>query len=866
MNKTHNNKQLRYAVTTRFLTIFIPMGIMLATAAVAHYYTEMKLAQLNQSTNEENQVALAKKGVTGEMHSVIADLTFLAKLNELWDILDAKKGDDVEPAKAMAAQEFLYFSEKKGVYDQISYLDIEGNEIIRINYGDGHPYIVEQSQLNNISDRYYFQQAIAQELGGIYMSPFELEEDYVEASQSPRSVIRFATPLLDSFGDKRGILMVSFRGEKLIWGFTQAASDIVDHVNLLNYDGEWLFDPNEQLNDASFFKGGKTFGQLYPKAWQEILNKESGNIITPNGLFTFTTVYPAVSVLELYSKAGAGSVSSVIEGVYDTAPRFWKIVSVLSPKMRGTSSIEFFRKHLWLYLFLLFFLTAGSLLLAQKSVKKHLAQAHAEYERRFRKTLETIQLAAVTLNPQGRVVFCNDYLSELLGWPGSELVGKNWFDVTIPEEYRHDIRNTFAEILDGKKPPHASETTILTKTGRPRIFSWNNTLSFSPSGEMTGLTSIGQDITEQKENELQLHKLSRAVEQTQESIIITDSQGVMEYVNPGFTKLTGYSEKEALGKTWDILTSHESNDDDHKELRKAILKGEEWRGVLRNKRKTGEPYWENIVISPIRNDQREIIHFLAIREDVTEHRKLREEVEERNRQLARAESLAAMGRMATMIAHDLRNPLSSVKMTLQILNKQSKEILDEGTAELPGIALDQVKYMENILAGLLAFSQPEALHLDWISINKLLDTAISTTQKAIQDHSANVVTDFQEQLPTIHGDPTKLRQVFCNLIVNAVQATEGIDQVPQIIIRTKLDLSTSELAIRIEICDNGSGVELNSVDNLFEPFYTTRAKGTGLGLPIVKKIIEQHQGKIRLTDNENHGTCAVVLLPTRPLG
>lgn len=287
--------------------------------------------------------------------------------------------------------------------------------------------------------------------------------------------------------------------------------------------------------------------------------------------------------------------------------------------------------------------------------------------------------------------------------------------------------------------------------------------------------------------------------------------------------------------------------------------------MFHNRKKNGELHWEETLISPIRNEQGEITHFLAIKEDITEHELLKKEVEERNQELARTQTLTAMGRMATMIAHDLRNPLSSIKMTLQIWGKRAEESWGEEAEEMKQISLDQVRYMEDILADLLAFSRPDALNPEWLDMNKLLDSAINTIQKAIHEHEAKIMCECQPQLPTIHGDATKLRQVFTNLIMNALESADSVDHIPSIRIEAHVKVDNSTPAICINIHDNGGGIAPAQKNNLFEPFYTTRAKGTGLGLPIVKRILDQHHGQISLDVDKNGGACARVILPIGPV-
>jgi len=862
MTPTSQNTEHPPPLLRRFLLVFLPLCLLLIAVGMSHYYTAMKLARISLESSEHKNVALAQKGLISEMRAVISDLTFLAKLNELWDLLDDPENED---ARLNLAQEFLYFSEKKGIYDQIRFLSDDGMEIIRINYDEGNPHILAQSELQNKSDRYYFQEALAQDIGGIYMSPFDLNVEEGAIEYPLRPAIRFATPLFNSRGEKKGVLMFNFRGEKLIQGFRQAADSIADHLNLVNNEGYWLSGPRPENEWAFLLESEHSFAQTFPDAWQKILAQDAGSFINEKGLFTFAIVYPMVSVLEFYAEAGMAEISSVSEGQKNGKPRFWKIVSHVSPEALNATSQKFFSQHLLSYMLGGLFLLAGSLILAQTATRRQQEQAQKNFERRYHDTLENMQLAAVTLNADGRITFCNDYLLRLTGWQQKEIIGQDWFDSCVIPEDRQRTRHAYTEIIAGDAPPHTVESHIMAKTGEPRLFAWTNTLSCGRFGEVTTLTSIGQDITQQRESEEQLRKLSRAVEQSYNSVMITDAQGVIEYINPRFTKVTGYSTKEILGQTPRILKSGKNTNIDYHELWQMIKKGNEWRGVFHNRKKNGEFYWEDTMISPIRNEQGEISHFLAIKEDITEHMLLKKEVEERNQELARTQTLTAMGRMATMIAHDLRNPLSSIKMTLQIWGKRAEESWGEEAKEMKQISLDQVRYMENILADLLAFSRPDALNPEWLNINKLLDSAINTTQKTIQKYDAKIITNYQPQLPTIHGDATKLRQVFSNLIMNALESANSVNHIPNIRINARVEVDNATPSIRIDIHDNGSGIDPAQKDKLFEPFFTTHAKGTGLGLPIVKRILDQHHGQINLDTDKNNGACARVILPIGPV-
>jgi signal transduction histidine kinase len=174
--------------------------------------------------------------------------------------------------------------------------------------------------------------------------------------------------------------------------------------------------------------------------------------------------------------------------------------------------------------------------------------------------------------------------------------------------------------------------------------------------------------------------------------------------------------------------------------------------------------------------------------------------------------------------------------------------------------------MEEVLADLLSYSLPDALNPEWLSMDKLLDTAVMLSQKQIEEHKVRVKTHYQPGLPLLCGDANKLRQAFVNLIANAAQATAGLEKArPALVIDARLRLPGEDgPSIQVEICDNGCGVAPEYLDKVFEPFFTTRAQGTGLGLPIAKRIIDQHRGSISLQPEPPGGTRVTVVLPLAP--
>jgi PAS domain S-box-containing protein len=384
--------------------------------------------------------------------------------------------------------------------------------------------------------------------------------------------------------------------------------------------------------------------------------------------------------------------------------------------------------------------------------------------------------------------------------------------------------------------------------------------------ELDGQREQCRDLTER----MRTHERFRvAAESAPCALLMVDQAGEIVFANAQSESLFGYQRDELMGRPIERLLPKGYRCKHVKQRTEFLSEPQAARHMAAGRdlcclRKDGSECPVEIGLTQIETAEGTLV--LSAIVDISERRKLERQLEDRNLEISRTQALAVVGRMANMVAHDLRNPLSSIKMGLQILGKEPALHSGAEQQELKQIALEQVRYMEGILVDLLDYSRESPLKPEWLHIDKLLDAATLIVQKTIKDRGARVTSRYQSRLPTLHGDGDKLRQVFSNLLVNAVQATEGLeDCAAEIHISTYLELGSERPRIRVEIRDNGCGVEAGQEERLFEPFYTTRAKGTGLGLAIVGRIIRQHHGKVHLVSAGNRGTCAVVVLPTEPL-
>jgi len=251
--------------------------------------------------------------------------------------------------------------------------------------------------------------------------------------------------------------------------------------------------------------------------------------------------------------------------------------------------------------------------------RKLAEEALRESEERFGSAFEFAPIGIALVSPEGRWMKVNRAICELLGYTEEELLSTTFQTVTHPDDLDTDI-NYVTQMLAGKINTYQMEKRYIHKSGHLVWVLLSVSLVKDRLGNPKYFISQIQDITERRQAEEQLRKLSRAVEQSASIIVITDTSGNIEYVNPKFTETTGYTAEEALGQNPRLLKSNHTPPENYSQLWKAIKSGREWRGEFINKKKNGELYWESATISPIFNERGETTHFIAVKEDITERK------------------------------------------------------------------------------------------------------------------------------------------------------------------------------------------------------------------------------------------------------
>jgi len=370
-----------------------------------------------------------------------------------------------------------------------------------------------------------------------------------------------------------------------------------------------------------------------------------------------------------------------------------------------------------------------------------------------------------------------------------------------------------------------------------------------------------RELAERIKAEAHLRKLSVAVEQSPVSIVITDTEGTIEYVNPYFSELTGYSLEEVIGLNPRILKTGETSTDEYRRLWETILSGGEWRGEFHNRKKDGELYWEQAHISPIRDDSNCITHFIAIKEDITGHKQLES-------QLHHSQKMEAIGQLAGGIAHDFNNILTAIIGYASIMKlKLPEDSPLKKSAEQITLTAERGA---SLTQGLLAFSRKQATNPLVVDLNEVLNRVHQLLLRLISEDINLEIILLSQSLPVM-ADSVQIEQVLMNLATNA---RDALSMGGSIVIRAEAVNIDSDFALArgfgqpgdyalLTFTDNGKGMDPEIVKHIFEPFYTTKelGKGTGLGLSIVYGIIKKHGGYITCLSKIGVGTSFHVYLP-----
>jgi two-component system, cell cycle sensor histidine kinase and response regulator CckA len=488
-------------------------------------------------------------------------------------------------------------------------------------------------------------------------------------------------------------------------------------------------------------------------------------------------------------------------------------------------------------------------------------------EARFHKIFEESPIGISLLGKEREFVLTNQRYREFLGYSEAELMERGPRELLHPDD-REPSMALSQKLREGDIPFIHMEQRYLRKDGR---VVWSDT-TITPLRDEKGqlILTIGwvQDITERKQSEEKVRKLSQAVEQSPASIAITDRDGNIEYVNPAFCTMTGYPEEELLGKNPRILKTETTSSEEYRILWETITSGRTWQGEFCNRKKDGELFWESACIAPISDDKGAINHFVAIKEDITQRRRAEEERAALEGQLRQAQKMESVGRLAGGVAHDFNNMLTVIlgHAALALMEAAPSHPLHVHLSEIHRAA----ERSTDLTRQLLAFARKQTIAPKVLDLNASLTGMLNMLQRLIGE---DILLSMQASpdLWPVKVDPSQIDQILANLCVNARDAMTGVGTITLQTVNRSLtvddciaqtEASPGEYVL-LTLTDDGSGMEQEMVSHIFEPFFTTKGvgEGTGLGLSTVYGIVKQNNGFIEVHSHPDRGTTFNIYLP-----
>ncbi len=426
--------------------------------------------------------------------------------------------------------------------------------------------------------------------------------------------------------------------------------------------------------------------------------------------------------------------------------------------------------------------------------------------------------------------------------------GKNHFDL-YPHEENKAI---FQKVVDTGEPYFAYERAF-EYAGRPErgvtYWDWSLVPVKEPDGIVIGVVLSLIDVTERKRAERERARLAAAVESTAEAVVITDSRGVIQYVNPAFEQVTGYFRDEAVGRDLHFLDSGRHDETFYREIRSTLVRAGVWRGRITQKRKDGTLYEEECVYSPVRDDSGRIINYVSIKRDVTEKLRLESIAEAVN-------TMENIGYIFSGVRHEIGNPINSINMILGILKAKLDTLSKENIREYVDRTMSQVSRVDYLLKSLKSFTMYETLDIRDVQIPSFMEKFLPLVKEDFAKSGITIESHVSPEADWVSADARALQQVLLNVITNAADALVGRED-PKISINVWKIMSM----ILIRVKDNGCGMTAEQLKDVFKPFCTTKTQGTGLGLVITRKMLAKMNGMIEITSQKDAGTTVNIFIP-----
>jgi PAS domain S-box-containing protein len=486
------------------------------------------------------------------------------------------------------------------------------------------------------------------------------------------------------------------------------------------------------------------------------------------------------------------------------------------------------------------------------TIQKLLENKLTNLKQQFEQFMENMP-ANIMIKENDKVIYANSTAKTFFN--KKNILGKtleNLFPLSVVEELKK-FQNKVK--LEGKAEKIIE---VINKKNEKKVYRYMAFLLDSKEIKKIGIVST--DITKEYQANKEVAQVLSAFDRSNVSVVITNLDGDIRYVNPSWCKLTGYSREELLGQNPRIVKSGYISDKSYKEMWDELTQGRVWSSELKNRAKDGTEFWEDSTIIPSFNEEGVIDGYIAFKLEIGEKIRLKQEIHDKEEIMIVQSRHAAMGEMISMIAHQWRQPISVISMDannvlvdIELDNVESESLKSDVTD-----IIKQTQYLSKTIDDFRNFFKPSKIK-DEVLISDVFNESLSVILKSLENNNIEVINKFETQT-LLNIFSRELLQVFINILKNAKEALLENRELDKKIMNK---IYEDETSVIILICDNAGGISDDIVEKIFEPYFTTKESknGTGLGLYMSKTIIEKHLKGSIIVKNNSGGVCFEIRLP-----